>query len=147
MKYSLCLAVALGALTSSAALADSHALPDQAAIIEQALAGGDPATGESVFRKCQACHEVGPDAAAKVGPPLNGIVGSFLGQTDDFRYSNTMVEMGEAGTAWTVENLDAYPTKPRDFVDRTRMTFAGLRDADDRADVIAFLASMSGEAE
>ena len=145
MKYSLSMAMILVAVSVGAVNADSHASPDQAAIIEQALAGGDPAAGESVFRKCKSCHEVGPNAEAKVGPPLNEIVGSLLGQVDDFRYSNTMVEMGEAGTAWTVENLDIYLTKPRDFVDRTRMSFAGLRDAEDRADVIAYLASVSDE--
>ena len=145
MKYSLSFAVILAAVSVGATHADTHAAADQAAIIEQALAGGDPEAGAGVFRKCQACHEVGPDAEAKVGPPLNAIVGAILGQTDDFRYSNTMVEMGEEGTVWTVENLDVYLTKPRDFVDRTRMSFAGLRDAEDRADVIAYLASVSEE--
>lgn len=145
MKYSVALAAILVGVSTSFANADSHVSPEQAAIVEQALAGGDPEVGERVFRKCKACHEVGPDATAKVGPPLTAIVGAVLGQVDGFRYSNTMIEMGEAGTEWTVENLDVYLTRPRDFVERTRMTFAGIRDAEDRADVIAYLASVAGE--
>ncbi len=147
MKYSLTLAMVIAAASTGSVFADSHASPDQAAIIEQALAGGDPEAGEAVFRKCKSCHEVGPDATSKVGPPLNGVVGAFLGQVDDFRYSNTMEEMGEAGTAWTVENMDIYLTKPRDFVNGTRMSFAGLRDEEDRANVIAYLASVGTETD
>ncbi len=143
MKTLFPAAILLATVAATGTFADSHASPDQAAIVEQALAGGDPAAGEAIFRKCKSCHEIGPDAEAKVGPPLTGIVGSFLGQVDDFRYTDTMVSMGEEGTVWTVENLDTYLTKPRDFVNRTRMSFAGLRSEEERANVIAYLASFS----
>lgn len=147
MKYSLPIALAMLAGTTDFVLAESHEPLDQVAVVEQALAGGDPEAGERVFRKCKACHEVGPGAEAKVGPPLNGVVGSVLGQTDGFNYSNTMVEMSGAGTAWTVENLDVYLTRPRDFIDRTRMTFAGLRRDEERANIIAYLATLTDDVE
>jgi cytochrome c len=104
-----------------------------------ALAEGDAAAGEKVFRKCKACHQVGEDAKNRVGPVLNGVVGRHAASVEDFKYSSAMAAKGEEGLVWTEENLDTYLAKPRDFVKGTKMTFAGLRDEQDRADVIAYL--------
>lgn len=136
------LLVAAIVLFGGAAMADSHGA-SVGDVVEAALAGGDVEAGEKVFRKCRACHEVGEGAEDKVGPALNNIVGASMGNSEEFRFSNGIVEMGEAGTVWSVENLDLFLLKPRDFVDRTRMTFAGLRKDEDRANVIAYLASLT----
>lgn len=104
-----------------------------------ALADGDAAKGEKVFRKCKACHAVGEDAKNKVGPQLNGIVGATVGSVDDFKYSDAFLEKKAEGMVWDEESLDAYLTKPKDLIPGTKMTFAGLRKEDDREDVIAYL--------
>lgn len=102
---------------------------------------GDAEKGERVFRKCQACHMVGPDAKNRVGPVLTGVVGREAGAVDDFKYSDSLLEMAEGGLTWDVESLDAFLLKPKDFMSGTKMSFAGLRKDEDRADVIAYLAS------
>lgn len=102
---------------------------------------GDPAKGEKVFRKCQACHMVGADAQTKTGPILNGIIGRAAASVEDFKYSPAMQEAADGGLEWTEENLAAFLTKPKDFMKGTKMTFAGLRKEADVANVIAYLAS------
>ncbi|WP_172326924.1 cytochrome c family protein [Mangrovicoccus sp. HB161399] len=103
--------------------------------------GGDPAKGEKVFRKCMACHAVGPDAKNKVGPELNGIVGRVTASAPDFKYSDAMIAKGADGHVWTPEELDAYLADPKAFVPGNKMAFAGLRKEQERADVIAYLAT------
>ena len=100
----------------------------------------DIEAGEKVFRKCQACHAVGPDAEAKVGPVLNGVVDRTVAATD-YNYSDALAEIGASDTAWTVENLHAFLEKPRDFAKGTKMSFAGLRKEEDRTNLIAYLAT------
>lgn len=100
---------------------------------------GDAAAGERVFRRCQACHEVGEGAEHKVGPILNGVVGRSAAALDDYEYSEPMVEAGAAGLVWTVADLQAYLEKPREVVPGTKMNFAGLRSEEQRNDVIAYL--------
>ncbi len=105
----------------------------------QAVADGDPAAGEKVFKKCQACHAVGEGAKNKVGPSLNGVVGSPAGQVEDFKYSANLLELAEGGLVWDEETLTAYLHKPKDVVPKTKMSFAGLRKDEDVANVIAYL--------
>lgn len=98
----------------------------------------DAAAGETVFKKCKTCHMVGEGAANRVGPELNGIVGRAIASID-FNYSNAMKEFAAANGAWTVELLDAYLAAPKTVVPSGKMAFAGLPDAADRANVIAYL--------
>lgn len=110
-----------------------------------ALAEGDAAKGEKVFRKCQACHMVGEGAENRVGPVLTGIVGREIAAVEDFDYSDALKELAAADGTWTPEELAAFLEKPRDFAKGTKMSFPGLRKEDERADVIAYLASFGGE--
>lgn len=110
------------------------------ALTVQASAEGDPAKGEKVFKKCKACHAVGPDAKNKVGPMLNGIVDNSWGAVENYKYSKSLIALGD-GKVWDVETLDAYLTKPKDVIPKGKMAFAGLRKEDDRANVIAYLAT------
>lgn len=106
----------------------------------------DPAlveAGEAVFKKCKSCHQVGDGAKNKTGPQLNHVVGRTLGTEDGFKYSKTMKEMGEAGTVWNDETLHAFLAKPKDYVAKTKMSFAGLKSDEDIAAVIAYLKSFS----
>ena len=102
---------------------------------------GDAEAGEKVFRKCMACHAVGEGAKNKVGPQLNGVVGREIATVEDFNYSNVLSDMGAEGKTWTPEELAAFLEKPRDYAKGTKMAFAGLRKEDERADVIAYLAT------
>lgn len=118
------LAVALAVLTVTAA---------------PALADGDPAEGEKVFRKCKACHMVGDGAKNRVGPLLNGVVGREIASAEGFSYSDAFTAKKAEGFTWTEENLEAYLENPKDFIPGNKMTFAGLKKEDDREDVIAYL--------
>lgn len=108
------------------------------ALTVQASADGDPAKGEKVFKKCAACHAVGPDAKNKVGPELNGIVGRPWGAVEGYKYSANLLELAD-GKVWDDETLDAYLTKPKDLIPKGKMAFAGLKKEDDRENVIAYL--------
>ena len=104
---------------------------------------GDVAKGEKVFRKYKACHAVGDDAKNRVGPMLNGIVGRQIAEVEEFSYSDALKDMGAEGKVWDAAELAAFLEKPRDYAKGTKMSFAGLRKEDDRADVIAYLATFS----
>lgn len=104
---------------------------------------GDAANGEKVFRKCASCHAVGAGAKNKVGPHLNGIFGRTAGTIDDFRYSKGLVREGKNGLVWDYEHLDAYLDNPKALVSDTRMNFRGLKEEQDRHDVLAYLRRFS----
>lgn len=104
-----------------------------------ARAQGDAAKGEKVFNKCKACHDVGEGAKNKVGPVLNGVIGRTAGTLPGYTFSDAMIQAGQSGVVWTDEELNIYLTNPKDLVPGTKMTFAGLKKEDERADVIAYL--------
>ena len=110
---------------------------------------GDVKAGEKVYRKCKACHMVGDDAKAKVGPVLNNIYGATAGVNEDFvkKYSKAMIEKGEEGLVWTPEIMVEYLEKPRDFVKGTKMAFAGIKKEEDRINVAAYLLQFSPDYE
>jgi len=112
------------------------------AMADDHIPSGDAAAGENVFKKCRACH-VADEDKKKIGPSLMNIFGRQAGTHPDFRYSNAMVEAGEGGLVWTPEIMFEYLEKPRDYIKGTRMAFPGLRDEQDRADVIAYLQQFS----
>lgn len=113
-----------------------------AALVSPAVAD-DAENGEQVFRKCRACHQVGDSAKNAVGPQLNGIVGRHAASAEGFNYSAAMKEAGEKGLVWNEENLSKYLENPRKFIPKNKMAFAGLKDDDDRKDVIAYLKKFS----
>lgn len=104
---------------------------------------GDAENGEKVFSKCIGCHQIGQGAKDRVGPHLNGIFGRKAAAHDGFSYSKSMERAGKDGLIWTAKTLDAYLENPRALVSKTRMSFRGLKDADDRADVLAYLRDFS----
>ncbi|WP_440959544.1 c-type cytochrome [Oceanicaulis sp. LC35] len=93
--------------------------------------------GARIFRRCQACHTVEEGGRNMVGPNLHDVFGRESGHKDDFRYSPAM---SESEIVWSAETLDAYLTNPREYIPGNRMSFAGLRDEQDRHDLIAWLA-------
>lgn len=106
------------------------------------VAAADPATGEARFRQCAACHTVDQGGQNRVGPNLWDVFGADVGHHEGFNYSDAL--LGLEGI-WTVDKLDAYLENPRAAAPGNRMAFAGLRSADDRAAVIAYLRSLSDD--
>ena len=106
---------------------------------EEAQLIGDAERGAKVFRKCTGCHKVGPRATNRAGPHLNSIFGRRAGSIEGFDYSNAMDRAHNDGMVWDYDRLDAYIANPRALVSGTRMSFRGLKDEQDRHDVLAFL--------
>jgi cytochrome c len=102
------------------------------------LASANIEDGEKIFKKCAACHNAEKGGANKVGPNLWNVIGRNIASIPDFSYSSGMEEFGQ-GKQWTYEELNGFLFKPKAFVSGTAMGFVGLKDAQDRADVIAFL--------
>ena len=105
-----------------------------------ALADGDAEAGKKVFNKCMACHD-GKREVNKVGPYLVGVVGRKAGSLESFvgKYSDAMAAAGAAGLVWTEENLAAYLKAPKEFIPGNRMAFAGIKEDEDIANLIAWL--------
>lgn len=118
------------------------AVAAMAALASPALAQGDADSGERVFNKCKACHQIGPDAKNRVGPVLTGVVGREIASVEDFNYSDAFMEKREEGFTWTEENLTEYLADPRSYIPGNKMTFAGLRKEEEVTDVIAYLQSV-----
>ena len=102
---------------------------------QAALAEGDAAKGEKLFKKCKTCHSL-EAGKKKVGPSLAGLFGMTAGSVEGFKYSDAMKE---SGIVWDAATLDEFLTKPKNMVPKTRMAFPGLKKEQDRADVIAYL--------
>ncbi|CAN5336993.1 hypothetical protein BH10PSE13_BH10PSE13_18650 [soil metagenome] len=101
------------------------------------LAKADVAAGEKVFGKCAACHTVTSGGANGIGPNLYATVGEAVATgKGGFAFSDALKEVG--GT-WTFDALNKWLTSPRDFAPGTKMTFAGLGNPVDRANLIAYL--------
>ena len=105
----------------------------------------DVAAGEAVFKRCAACHAVGPNAANKVGPHLNGVVGRVAGSLPEYNYSEPMKTAGAEGLTWTEQDLHDFLAAPREKVPGTKMAFAGLKNEEDLANIIAYLATFNAE--
>ncbi len=122
-----------------AALALALALPAGAFADSDGELLGDAERGADVFRKCTGCHKVGPDAPNRAGPHLNEIFGRKAGSIEGFKYSKSMQRAFGDGLVWDAETLDAYIENPRALISGTRMSFRGLKDPQDRHDVLAYL--------
>lgn len=120
--------------------ADDHGEEEAEAepTIEELIAAADLGKGAKVFGKCKACHKLEKGANA-TGPYLFGVVGRDVGTAEGFGYSGSLVAVADV---WTPENLDHFLEKPKTFAPGTSMSFAGLKKASDRANLIAYLDSL-----
>jgi cytochrome c len=101
-------------------------------------ASADPVNdGQQAFTLCSACHQLNGENA--VGPYLNGVVGRHAGAVGGFRYSRALKS---SDVVWTAEALDKYLQNPQVAIPGNRMPFSGIAQADKRADIIAYLATI-----
>ena len=104
------------------------------------LAAGDADKGAEVFSKCSACHKLEKGANA-TGPYLHGIVGRAVDAAEGFSgYSGALEKVADV---WSPEHLYAFLENPKGFAPGTKMAFAGLKKSEDRADLIAYLATIN----
>lgn len=115
------------------------------ALIGAADAAGDAAKGEADFKaKCSICHQIGANAQNAVGPELNGIVGRKAASAPGYAtYSAGMKKLGDEGFVWTEEHIDKWITNPKAMIPDSMMAlaFPGVPDANERADIIAYLST------
>ena len=97
---------------------------------------GNVAAGKAAFYKCASCHQVGPSARGGFGPKLTGVIGRKAGTTTDYRYSPAMKN---ANIVWTEQNLAAFLKAPSDFIPGNNMRFWGIGNAQQVADLLAYL--------
>jgi cytochrome c len=103
------------------------------------LASADIAKGEATFAKCTSCHTINAGGTAGIGPNLHGVMGTAIGShAPGFAYSDALKSHGGN---WTWENMDAWLKSPKAFANGTKMTFAGLGKAEDRAALLLYLNS------
>ncbi|MBC8130643.1 MAG: cytochrome c family protein, partial [Rhizobiaceae bacterium] len=108
------------------------------------LASADAARGEAQFKKCASCHAGEQGGENKVGPALWGVVNRPIASHEGFAYSAALTAFSEGGAvAWDFEHLNGFITSPKGYVTGTSMGFAGLRDDADRADLLAYLRTLS----
>lgn len=105
-----------------------------------ALADGNAEAGATVFKKCMVCHTA-EEGKNKVGPSLYGVIGRTPGTAEGYKYSKAMTDFG-TDHVWDEATLTTYLHAPREVVKGTKMTFAGLKDDQDIANVIAYLKSV-----
>jgi len=100
------------------------------------FASSNSTDGAKIFKKCAACHSIAQGAGNKIGPALWGVLGRKAGSVSGYKYSKSMATYGKP---WTFEEMNGFLIKPKNWIKGTKMSFAGLKDAKDRAAVILYM--------
>lgn len=107
------------------------------------LAAADATAGAAAVKKCQSCHDFSEGGPNKTGPNLFGVVGRPIGSHEGYTYSAGMEEHHAKGDVWSFENLNAFLTNPKGFTPGTKMSYSGDKEAKDRANILAYLQTLS----
>ena len=106
----------------------------------EVFAAADAAAGERLWRQCAACHALNGNDG--VGPHLNGVVGREKAAAAGYAYSDAA--LAQAGDVWSPENLEQFLLSPRNYMPGTKMAYSGMSNVEDRANLIAYLATTGG---
>lgn len=109
------------------------------------LADADPDAGQTLTRACTACHNFEQGGGNGVGPNNWDVVGQDVAHVEGFGYSSKFQTLHETGVTWTYENLNRFLYQPREWADGTTMSYAGLRNIEDRANLVAWLRLQSDD--
>jgi cytochrome c len=124
------------------AAAAAAAKPQQLAAIGPALAKADPAKGEQIAHVCTQCHTLNKGEPNKIGPNLFGVFGGPIAEDrGGYEFSDALQK--HHGAKWTPAQLNIWLNNPQDFAQGTKMSFPGLPPVQERADVIAYLATLT----
>lgn len=135
--------------SGQAAAPSAPAAPEMSDAEKQALLASYPApyntadltNGEAKFGLCRSCHTITPGGANMTGPNLHGVFGRKAAQVEGYKYSDALKS---SDIVWDGSHLDQWLAKPMTYLPGTKMSFAGLKDAKDRTDLIAFLMVETG---
>lgn len=120
--------------------AEGEEATEEGPSFEELFAMADPAAGEGLWRGCRSCHAL-EEGVNGTGPHLYGVVGRPVASVPGFSYSGALVD---AADVWTPENLSGFLENPRGYAPGTAMSYSGMRSAEDRANLIAYLDSIDG---
>ncbi len=134
-------AVPIEVAESAAPAAAEEAAPAGPEPMLALLANADIANGEKITRRCTSCHGFEQGGGAKVGPNLYNVVGGPKAHMEGFAYSSAMAERHDQ--QWGYTELNHFLWNPKDYVPGTKMNFAGLKSPQDRADLVAYMRSLS----
>jgi cytochrome c len=118
--------------SSSETISDSSESGDIMAL----FASTNASEGAKIFKKCAACHSIAQGGGNKIGPALWGVLGRKAGGVVDYKYSKAMIAHGKP---WSFEEMNGFLIKPKDWIKGTKMSFAGIKNAKDRAAVILYM--------
>ena len=121
------------------------ATPVAVADIGTLLAAADPQAGAAGVKKCQACHDFNENGPNKIGPNLYGVVGRQIASHPGFAYSADLQKL--SSETWTYDKLNAWLLSPKSMAAGTKMSYAGDKDDKDRANIIAYLGTLSHSPE
>jgi len=128
--------IASGATVASTTSAETDSINSGSGNIMTLFASASTAEGAKIFKKCAACHSIAEDGGNKIGPALWGVLGRTAGSIPNYKYSKAMAAHGKN---WSFEEMNGFLIKPKDWIKGTKMSFAGLKNAKDRAAVILYM--------
>jgi len=109
--------------------------PDWGSVLKTA----DVSAGQAKTQVCQSCHIFAPSGANNIGPGLYGVLGRKPGTHPGFAYSSAMVAFGAKTPVWDYQHIYDFIAGPQKYIDGTKMTFIGMKDSQDRINIIAYL--------
>ena len=128
--------VATVTTVASTTSAETGSASSESGNIMALFASTNATEGAKVFKKCVACHSIAEDGGNKIGPALWGVLGRPAGSITDYKYSKAMSAHGKN---WSFEEMNSFLIKPKDWIKGTKMSFAGLKKAKERAAVILYM--------